>query len=308
MLLSALLRSYNEEKNIARCLDNLLSFCDEVVISDGGSTDETKFIASQYRDRGFNVEWLDFPEGSISKDVYLNHAGHQLNFGLDHCKGEWVITQDVDLVFCQRVEAHVREILATTTHDAFIMYGVHCVRDENHYSAGFGTGPGMVQLFRNLPDVRFPDMPDHAHHVSDYPWKNLGVMQGGVYHFGYIDREWEMEKIRVRAKAMPHDDAYNRLLGKLPQHDPQPIPWERCNSDCEVCWMEERAKGSSVGVLTAQRDKIVEMLDFTQGNLTAALLLNREEHIERHTKSIANMECDLSRTNRRLKAIRERMG
>ena len=307
MLLSGLLRTYNEEKNLERCLDNLFSFCDEVVISDGGSTDRTKYIAARYRDAGHKVEWCDFPGGSISKEVHFNHAGRQLNYGLERCKGNWVITQDVDTLFCERIASHARDVLKTTACDAFIMYGVHLVVDKDHYASEFGTGPGLVQLFRNKEQVRFPDVPEHAHHVSDFAWSNLGVMQGGVFHFGYIDSEWEREKVALRAVAVPEDATYKRLLQNPSRHDPEPVPWDRCSPDCKVCWMEEQALGFVLPILTSQRDTIVRMLDFSRGNLTAAILLNKKDDIERHQESVERIEKDLERTNRRIQAMGERV-
>lgn len=306
MLLSGLLRTYNEQKNLARVLGNLFSFCDEVVISDGGSTDGTKFVAAHYRNIGYQVEWYDFPGGSVSDAVHFNHAGKQLNYGLERCSGDWIITQDADTIFCERTVNHLRETLQTTTHDAFIMYGVHLVGDKDHYASEFGTGPGLVQLFRNKEGVRFPDTPEHAHQLSDFPWKNLGVFQGGTYHFGYMDSNWEREKVILRAKAVPDDATYKHLLKYPSQHDPKPIPWERCGSDCKVCWMEEKAIGENLGILIAQRDEIVEMLEIARGNLLAALLMNKREEVERHTKVVADMEANLSTTEMRLKTLRGR--
>jgi len=304
VLLSGLLRTYNEQKNLPRVLGNLFSFCDEVVISDGGSTDESKYIAAHYREIGFNVEWYDFPGGSISSQVHFNHAGKQLNYGLERCKGDWVITQDADTIFCERTVNHLREALQTTAHDAFIMYGVHLIGNENHYAAESGTGPGLVQLFRNKEGVRFPDIPEHAHHLSDFPWSNLGVFQGGTYHFGYMDNEWERGKVILRAIAVPDDATYKHLLKHPSQHDPRPVPWERCGPDCETCWMEERA--DVLGILTAQRNKIIEVLGIEKRYVTAALQLGKQEEADRHAAIVNRTKLSLERANRRLEAVQRR--
>lgn len=49
----------NEEKVLARCLDCLVPFVDEIVIVDTGSTDNTKKIALHYTDRIFDFTWID---------------------------------------------------------------------------------------------------------------------------------------------------------------------------------------------------------------------------------------------------------
>ena len=43
--ISVVLATYNEERNIARCLDSVKGLADEIVIVDGKSTDKTVEIA-----------------------------------------------------------------------------------------------------------------------------------------------------------------------------------------------------------------------------------------------------------------------
>jgi glycosyltransferase involved in cell wall biosynthesis len=236
------MRVYNEGMNLPKSLDNLFSFCDEVVISDGGSTDWTYSVVQSYQSQGHNITWLDYPGGSISEEIHFNHEGRQLNFGLDHCKGKWVITKDVDIVHCDRITAKLRQILEETNHDAFNMYGVHLIGNWDHYAEEAGTGPGLIQLFRNKGGVRFLDKKVHVAGISDYNWSNRGLLRGGLFHWGNIDRDEEIAKLQRLHKAMPENDLFRRIAANPPTHNPAPIPWERCHSECEVCWMQEAAR------------------------------------------------------------------
>lgn len=49
----------NEEKTLARCLESVKGFFDEIVIIDTGSTDETENIAAKYTDKILSFEWCD---------------------------------------------------------------------------------------------------------------------------------------------------------------------------------------------------------------------------------------------------------
>ena len=49
----------NEEKVLARCLDCVKQFADEIIIVDTGSGDSTKKIASKYTDKVFDFAWCD---------------------------------------------------------------------------------------------------------------------------------------------------------------------------------------------------------------------------------------------------------
>lgn len=306
MLLSGLLRTYNEQENLPKSLDNLFSFCDEVVISDGGSTDNTRKIAQAYQDAGYPITWLDFYEETpVSEKVHFNHAGKQLNFGLAHCKGEWVITNDTDIVHCERLRAHLRRELETD-RDAFLMYGVHLIGDWGHYAENMGTGPGLVQLFRNKAGVQFPDQPEHAAHTSNFPWDNLGIIMGGIFHWGYVDKEVELAKIQLRSTAVPNDATYAHLANNPPEYTLGTIPWICCHANCVVCWMEQIAVKRMVGDVIVRQAECTYALSEQEKNLNAALLVNNCDYIEMQTKIYGEMRESLAVTTRMAEAVKAR--
>jgi glycosyltransferase involved in cell wall biosynthesis len=233
VLLTGLLRSYNEEVYMEPCLNCLLKFCDEVVISDGGSTDRTKEIATSF-DR---VTWLDYLGGSVSEYGHWNHTAEQLNFALPHCRGRWIILQDVDQVYCERVQKHLRRELKVSPHDAYVMYGIHFLGDTDHYIKELAVGPGMARLWRNGPERKFKGV-IHSSHLSYLEWNNLGLFRGSRFHYGYISTELEMKKARERSAAVPDNQVYATVLGTPYSRTPVAIPWERCDPDCKTCWME----------------------------------------------------------------------
>ncbi len=47
----------NEEKVLARCLDSLAPYMDEIIIVDTGSTDATKEIAGRYTRQVYDFAW-----------------------------------------------------------------------------------------------------------------------------------------------------------------------------------------------------------------------------------------------------------
>ena len=51
IILSAVIITYNEEKNIARCIESVQDIADDIVIIDSFSTDNTKNICKKYNVR-----------------------------------------------------------------------------------------------------------------------------------------------------------------------------------------------------------------------------------------------------------------
>ena len=70
-MLTGIVLTYNEEKNIARCLENL-KFCDTVLVVDGGSTDKTVSLAKKAGATILNHEFVDF-SSQRKRDTTLPH-------------------------------------------------------------------------------------------------------------------------------------------------------------------------------------------------------------------------------------------
>ncbi|MGE5604136.1 MAG: glycosyltransferase family 2 protein [Bacteroidota bacterium] len=79
--LSACVITYNEERNIARCLKSLM-FADEIIVVDSFSTDNTVAIAKSFTPNVIQHEWMGF--------------GPQKNFAFSIAKGDWILTIDAD--------------------------------------------------------------------------------------------------------------------------------------------------------------------------------------------------------------------
>jgi len=139
--LSAIVIAKNEAANIAECLDSL-AFCDEIVVVDGGSIDDTVVLAKA---RGAQVvsapDWQGF--------------GSQKNLALSQAHGDWVLSVDAD----ERVPpALAREIQTAITDSEAHGYRMprlssFCGREIRHS----GWYPDYVlRLFRRNK-ARFSD-------------------------------------------------------------------------------------------------------------------------------------------------------
>ena len=58
--ISAVIITYNEAKNIARCIESLLNVADEIVIVDSFSTDETPAICRKYPVKFHQTDWKGY--------------------------------------------------------------------------------------------------------------------------------------------------------------------------------------------------------------------------------------------------------
>ena len=76
---SAVVISFNEERNIGACLESL-RWADEIVVVDSGSTDGTVEIARRYTDKVLDVPWRGF---GPQKQAAVERASHDMVLNVD---------------------------------------------------------------------------------------------------------------------------------------------------------------------------------------------------------------------------------
>lgn len=78
--LSVILITFNEERNIQRCLKSVLSVADEIIIVDSSSTDKTPEICKKFPVRFYNTTWMGY---SATKNYANSWATYDYIFSID---------------------------------------------------------------------------------------------------------------------------------------------------------------------------------------------------------------------------------
>jgi glycosyltransferase involved in cell wall biosynthesis len=104
--ISAIITTFNEEENIAACIESLL-WCDEILIVDSFSTDRTPEIAQGYdRVRFYQRTYF----GSAS----------QKNWAMDQVENDWILIFDADERCTPALQQEIQALLAAAPkHDAY---------------------------------------------------------------------------------------------------------------------------------------------------------------------------------------------
>ena len=95
--ISAFIVCCNEERQIRRCLESV-SWCDEIIVVDSGSTDRTLSICGEF----------------TSKIIHKNWQGYvkQKRFALEQCSCDWVLNVDADEEVSEELKDEILGILA----------------------------------------------------------------------------------------------------------------------------------------------------------------------------------------------------
>ena len=104
---SGVITSFNEEHNIAECIESLL-WCDEIILVDSYSTDRTPEIAQRYD----KVRFFQRP--------YFG-AGAQKNWAIQHVRHDWIFLLDSDERCTPELCQEIGELLAAGPEDSAYM-------------------------------------------------------------------------------------------------------------------------------------------------------------------------------------------
>ena len=105
--ISVAIITFNEEKNIKRCIESV-DFCDEIVVVDSLSSDNTCQIA---KDLGAKV--ID--------QKFLGHIA-QKQLAVDNCTNDWVLSLDADEELSLQLQEEIKELIQQPLKcDAYIM-------------------------------------------------------------------------------------------------------------------------------------------------------------------------------------------
>lgn len=102
--LSVTIITKNEEKNIERCLRSL-SWVDEIVVVDTGSTDSTKRICQKYNCKIVESSWLGF--------------GKTKKLAVDSAKNDWILSIDSDEEVTNELRNEILSILKSPSNNAY---------------------------------------------------------------------------------------------------------------------------------------------------------------------------------------------
>ncbi|WP_378949629.1 glycosyltransferase family 2 protein [Mesorhizobium sp. ANAO-SY3R2] len=199
MGLSVIIITQDEAHNIGPCLESV-SFADEVVVLDGGSSDRTREIASEMGARvHIASDWQGF--------------GVQKNRVLALATQEWVLSLDADERVSPELAASIAAFVGgNSSRDAYEMSRMtwYCGKFLRHS----GTAPDYVlRLFRR-GTARFSDNLVHERLLPDGP---VGRLEGKLLHYSFMNFSDVLKKIDGYTTASAKqalDDGRTSSVGK----------------------------------------------------------------------------------------------
>lgn len=182
--ISGLIITFNEEKNIQEVLD-CFRFCDEIIIVDSFSTDQTLAIASKN------------PKVKIIQNKFEDFT-KQRNLALDAAKNEWVLFLDGDERITPELEEEIlRTVNRSDAKDAYYIYRIFFVGKKKISFSGTQNDKNF-RLFRKSKAHYLEHKKVHEtlevngttgilkHPLLHYSFENFEAFKKKMLNYGYL--------------------------------------------------------------------------------------------------------------------------
>lgn len=176
--------TYNAAARLAQCLDSV-SFADDIVVIDGGSTDATVDIAKAHGARVLiRREWPGF--------------GPQKNRALDALSTDWVLSIDADEVVTPELAASIRAAMDNPRADVYAVdrLSSFCGQWIRHS----GWYPDWIPRLFKRGCARFSDDLVHERLVEQ-SGTPVARLEGKLLHYSYEDFETVLRKLDAYSTA-----------------------------------------------------------------------------------------------------------
>ena len=176
MNISATVITLNEEDNIRDCILSLQKICNEIIVVDSLSKDNTVQIAEELG-------------AKVYKQKYLGD-GPQKDFGVQYAKNDWIISLDADERLDEDAILLIKTLnLESTEYDGFSLKRKNFV--DTHWIKAAGFYPDSVVRLYNKNKARYFSKKAH----SSVDVKKEKHLNAHIIHFTYNNYAHWMERI-----------------------------------------------------------------------------------------------------------------
>ncbi|MEO7082281.1 MAG: glycosyltransferase family 2 protein, partial [Flavobacteriales bacterium] len=172
MEISVVIITFNEERNIARCITSVKQLADEVIVVDSGSTDNTVQIAKEHGAQVTHRDWTNYSD--------------QKNFANSLAKGRYILSLDADEAPSEQLRHSILQAKQAG------LQGAYSVARLTNYCGTWIRHGGWY------PDIKvrlFPKEETHwtGEHVHETLQLGIGVkttlLKGDLLHYSFYSVE-----------------------------------------------------------------------------------------------------------------------
>jgi len=179
--ISAVINTRNEERNLRYCLETV-KWCDEIIVVDMASTDQTVEIAREYTNKIFSHPLV--PAFDIAK-----------KFAVEKATGEWIFLIDADEMAPKKLGMTLKAIAEKNEADIVEIPFRHYIMGTCVRYSGWGYTP-LPRFFRRVKIIFTETIHNYMHKAADARVLRLEPRdENCIVHFNYTDSAHFIKKL-----------------------------------------------------------------------------------------------------------------
>ena len=195
--ISAVIITKNEEKNIQDCLESIL-WCDEIIVVDSGSEDQTIPIAKNYNVKLIQKEWLGF--------------GKTKQFAVNSATGKWILSIDADETVSPELKTKIISLIKKSPE----FYGYKIKRNTFYLGkkiqfSGWQTDY-PTRLFLKEKGC-FNEKTVHESVIIEQ--EKYGILEEPIYHYSYPQIKTHISKMNLYTSLAAEESFQNNKKSSI---------------------------------------------------------------------------------------------
>lgn len=187
--LSVVIITYNEERNIERCILSVKEVADEILVVDSFSTDQTKVICEKHPVR-------------FIENAFEGHI-EQKNFAKEQASYDYILSLDADEALDETLKEEVKKVKLNWTKDAYKMNRLtnYCGQWIHHS----GWYPDTKLRLFDRRKGKWGGQNPHDKYLAE-KGSEVAHLPGDILHYSFYTRQQHLDQIEkfstIGAKAL----------------------------------------------------------------------------------------------------------
>jgi glycosyltransferase involved in cell wall biosynthesis len=166
--------TFNEEENIQRALESV-SWAEEILVVDSGSTDQTREIAKKQHARVIQNPWPGY--------------GQQKNFAQNHASHDWILNIDADEVVPKELSEEICDVLSQINQNQLKAAGFFMPRKTFYLGRWIKHGGWYPNYLVRLANRQFAKWSEPSVHEELCANGQLRYLKHALHHYAFSSIE-----------------------------------------------------------------------------------------------------------------------
>jgi glycosyltransferase involved in cell wall biosynthesis len=185
MKLSVVIITFNEERNIERCLLSVQELADEILVVDSFSKDKTLEICEKY-----NVRLIQNPfEGHIQ----------QKNFAMQQAQFDWILSLDADEALSEELLKSIKHIKTISKQEINLFEMNRLTNYCGAWVKHCGWYPDTKVRLVNRQFAKWGGVNPHDK-LEGSKQEKVAFLKGDILHYSYYTKEDHLKQIEYFSK------------------------------------------------------------------------------------------------------------